>query len=68
MSSNIKHALPATLKALVVLLAVLLFFSAARAQMNDSDGGALGGGSRILPTARRPDRTSVRTAIHKMDR
>ncbi len=45
MSSNIKHALPATLKALVVLLTVLLFFSAARAQMNDSDGGALGGGS-----------------------
>src|SRR3984957_7576682 len=44
MGSNIKPAVSTALKALVVLLTVLLFFSAARAQMNDSSGGALGAG------------------------
>ena len=43
MGSNIRQLVPTTFKALVVLFAVLLFFSTARAQMNDSGGGALGG-------------------------
>ena len=42
MSRNIKQTVPAALKALVVLFAIL-FFSIARAQMNDSSGGAMGG-------------------------
>jgi protein involved in polysaccharide export with SLBB domain len=50
-SSNIKHSIPAALKALVVLLTVLSFFSAARAQMNDSGGGALGGGGGLDPSS-----------------
>ncbi|MGC2302743.1 SLBB domain-containing protein [Candidatus Binatus sp.] len=45
MSSNIRQAVATTLKALVLLLAVVLFCSTARAQMNDSGGGALGGGA-----------------------
>src|ERR1700689_2337634 len=42
MSSYTKQAVPAALKALAVLLVVLLFFLAARAQISDS-GGAVGG-------------------------
>ncbi len=42
MSSNIKQGAPLTLKALAVLIAMLFFVSAARAQMNDSNGGGLG--------------------------
>jgi protein involved in polysaccharide export with SLBB domain len=45
MSSNIRQAVPTALKTLVLLLAVLLFCSTARAQTNDSSGGAPGGGA-----------------------
>jgi protein involved in polysaccharide export with SLBB domain len=47
MGSNIRQLAPTALKALVVLIAVLLFFSTARAQMSDSGGGALGGASSL---------------------
>src|SRR6202030_4056029 len=51
MSSNIKQVVPAALKALVVLLTILLFFSTARAQMNDSNSGALGGAGGLDPSS-----------------
>ena len=50
MSRNIKQTVPAALKALVVLFAIL-FFSIARAQMNDSSGGALGGDGGLDPSS-----------------
>ena len=49
MSRNIKQTVPAALKALVVLFAIL-FFSIARAQMNDSGGGALSGDGGLDPS------------------
>ncbi len=49
MSNNIKQAVSTAFKALVVLLTVVLFFSTARAQMNDSSGGALGGAGGLDP-------------------
>ena len=57
MSSYTKQAVPAALKALAVLLVVLLFFSAARAQMSDS-GGALGGSGLDGSAATAPDANS----------
>jgi protein involved in polysaccharide export with SLBB domain len=57
MSSYTKQAVPAALKALAVLLVVLLFCSAARAQMSDS-GGALGGSGLDGSAATAPDANS----------
>jgi protein involved in polysaccharide export with SLBB domain len=45
MSSNTKRSVLTAIQALVVLLTVILFISAPRAQMNDASSGALGGGA-----------------------